>query len=116
MINSMLIFGLAPAFLSFNIGLVGDVNSLKSLQSQYVTKMDVMPLTRGIDEIRDAIQQNRVGNLKDQMYNLRVRQCDAIKQGNLEAARSHDQQLQNLEFEWRSLMKYDYSRRPCSEL
>lgn len=113
--NTFAILGLMPALFS-NVGIVGEINTLKANQTQFVTKSDLMPLANGISAIQEGINQSRISELTTQLYNLRVLQCDSIKKGNIEAARSHDQQMQDLEFRWRLLTKYDYQRRPCSEL
>jgi hypothetical protein len=113
--NTIVMFGFWPAlFAGFATNV--DIIQIKQQQSTYATRSDIQQLKGTLDNINEGIKSSRIGALTTQLYNLRVLQCSALKAGNIEAARSHDQQLQDLELEWRNLKGYDYTRRPCNEL
>ena len=112
MINALLLFGFVPAFFA---GLV-PVNSQALLELQRSQKTDLASISAQISGFANALIASQVATLNQQMYNLRIMQCNALKSGNREAARSHGQQLQELAAQFRNLAHYDYALRPCAEL
>ena len=112
MINALLLFGFVPAFFA---GLV-PVNSQALLELQRSQKTDLASISAQITGFGNALIESQVATLNQQIYNLRVMQCNAIKAGNREAASSHGQQLQELAARFRNLAHYDFMLRPCAEL
>jgi hypothetical protein len=113
--NTVLTWGMVPwIFLGF--ARVDTVVGIERDQVEFARKADVAKITAQIDRIGEALTMAQIATLDQQIYNLRVMQCNAIKNGNREASLSHGDQLRSLQAQFRVLAQYDYPLRPCSEL
>ncbi len=106
--NTVAMFGLLPAlFAGF-----AHADTVPTLAQ----RSDVTALRQSVDVLASAVKQSQVATLGQQIYNLRVMECNARKAKNFEAASSHGKQLDDLKISYRSLAGYDYPIRDCTEL
>lgn len=64
--------------------------------------------------VRTEVAQMRIDFLEDRMFNLRVRQCSAIKEGKPSAA--YREKLQDLLRQYYEQLHARYELSPCDEL
>jgi hypothetical protein len=77
---------------------------------------DLQKIQRSLNDLSTKIQGAQIVTLGQQIYNLRIMECNARKVGNSDAARSHAEKIEELRYTFRQLANYEYELRPCAEL
>jgi hypothetical protein len=106
--NTVFMFGLIP-FLFSGFASVTTVQDL-------ATKNDLAKVSDSLSSVSSIVKESQIETLDQQIYNLHVMECNALKAKNMDAADSHGRRLSELTRKFRVLIGYDYILRPCSEL
>lgn len=106
--NTVIMFGLWPAL--FGAGFAHADNL-----SDFARKADIADLQTTLQEVTAELKSNQISALEQQVYNLRVLECNALKIGNALAAEAHGRRLSELNSQYHMIVGYDYFLRPCAE-